>query len=448
MKGMGRILGVVLVAILIIAVAGTGYWGYLEHQDKNSLLIKAENNYQRAFHNLNNNMSNLEDELGKSLAMNSRELLAPCMANIWRISYDAQQNIGQLPLYLTPFNKTERFLNHLADLTHGIGMRDLENEPLTDEEWEQLQELHNQAQDLQNDLKAIQTKVLNENLRWMDVEMAVAAENKDTESTILNGIEDVDQKLEGFIETEFGTEYNKIGDKKEKINGETITAEEAKEIVREFLDVDPNVEMEVSEDDSEDYIAYSIHYDNPEDNKRVAVDVSKQGGHVLWYLIARDIDESDIGLHDAQNEALQFLEERGITSMTPVESDQYDNVGVFDFVYNKDGVRMYIMPVRVKVSLDNGDILGYEALDYVVNFDEDIEVPEPEITLEEAKANVNGNLEVLEEHLSMIEMEEGEYVLCYELLGRINNESYRVFINAVTGEEERVEKLKKAEPMV
>ena len=97
-------------AVLILALAGTAYWGYQEHQDKNSVLIKAENSYQRAFHDLNNNISNLEDELGKSIAMNTRDLLAPCMANIWRISYAAQSNVGQLPLTLMPFSKTKDFL--------------------------------------------------------------------------------------------------------------------------------------------------------------------------------------------------------------------------------------------------------------------------------------------------------------------------------------------------
>ena len=93
---------VALALLLTVAVIGTAYWGYQEHQDKNSILIKAENNYQRAFHNLNNTIDNLEDELGKALAVQSRDMLAPCLANIWRLAYAAQSD-GQLPLTLTPF---------------------------------------------------------------------------------------------------------------------------------------------------------------------------------------------------------------------------------------------------------------------------------------------------------------------------------------------------------
>ena len=36
-------------------------------------------------------------------------------------------------------------------------------------------------------------------------------------------------------------------------------------------------------------------------------------------------------------------------------------------------------------------------------------------------------------------------VLCYEFLGTIDDDTYRIFINAKSGEEEEVEKLKNAE---
>lgn len=40
----------ILIAVLGIAIVGTGYWGYKEHQEKDAVLLHAENNYQRAFH--------------------------------------------------------------------------------------------------------------------------------------------------------------------------------------------------------------------------------------------------------------------------------------------------------------------------------------------------------------------------------------------------------------
>lgn len=208
----GRILAVAAVAVLTIGVVGTGYWGYQEHQDKNSILIKAENTYQRAFHDLNNNIGNLEDELGKSIAMNSRRMLAPCMANIWRLTYSAQSNIGQLPLMMSSFSKTESFLANIANFTFDIGMRDLENEPLSDQEWNQLKSLHGESKKIQGELRKVQTKVLNQNLRWMDVEMAIASEDADMDKTIVDGFDGIGEQVQGYVETEWGATDNKFGD--------------------------------------------------------------------------------------------------------------------------------------------------------------------------------------------------------------------------------------------
>lgn len=448
----GGMIRTFLFGVMFLALAGTAYWGYQEHQDKNSILIKAENSYQRAFHDLNNNIANLEDELGKSIAMNTRDLLAPCMANIWRISYAAQANVGQLPLTLMPFSKTKDFLANIADFTYEIGMRDLANEPITDQEWNRLKTLHQQAKEIQGELRKVQAKVLNENLRWMDVEMAIASEKADLNNSIISGFQSIDKQVEGYIETEMKATDNKFGPstdaKKKRIQGEPISEEQAKEKVKQFLGT-KDVEMEVvGTKETEEYSAYSINVKTEEREHPIAVNVSKQGGHVLWMLDPRDVEETKIGLYDAQNKAMEFLKKNGIKSVEAIESDQYDNVGVFDFVAVKDGVRLFTDLIRIKVALDNGQILGYEAVDYVVSHDENRKLPKPKISLEEAKSKLNKNLQIHEDYLSLIEVKAGEEKLCYELLGTIGDETYRIFVDTQTGIEQRVEKMKTAQPML
>ena len=40
----------------------------------------------------------------------------------------------------------------------------------------------------------------------------------------------------------------------------------------------------------------------------------------------------------------------------------------------------------------------------------------------------------------------GEEVLCYEFIGTMDHDTYRVYINAADGTEEKVEKLQNTEP--
>ncbi|WP_347834143.1 PepSY1/2 domain-containing protein [Gracilibacillus sp. JCM 18860] len=100
--------------------------------------------------------------------------------------------------------------------------------------------------------------------------------------------------------------------------------------------------------------------------------------------------------------------------------------------------------IQVKVALDNGDILGLVAKDYFENH-RDREIHSPKITEEEARKEVNPNLKIHENHLAIIEDDLGEEVLAYVFLGTLGNDSYKIFINAESGDEERVEKLKQAE---
>src|SRR5690625_2261807 len=143
----------VLIVILAIGIAGVGYWGYKEHEEKNALLIHAENSYQRSFHELSYHMDLLHDKIGTSLAMNSNKRLSPQFVDIWRFTSQALSNVGQLPLSLLPFNKTEEFLSQIGDFTYRTAIRNLDDDPLTDNEQKTLEKLYSQAADIKDELR-------------------------------------------------------------------------------------------------------------------------------------------------------------------------------------------------------------------------------------------------------------------------------------------------------
>src|SRR5699024_1368317 len=69
------------------------------------------------------------------------------------------------------------------------------------------------------------------------------------------------------------------------------------------------------------------------------------------------------------------------------------------------------------------------------------DIPEPKITQEEARSKVNPGVDIKEDFLAVIDNELGDEVLTYEFIGTLGDDTYRVFINAMNGTEERVEKL-------
>ncbi|OIJ15874.1 germination protein YpeB [Anaerobacillus arseniciselenatis] len=440
----------ILVTVLAVAVVSTAFWGYQEHQEKNSILIKAENNYQRAFHDLTYHLDQLHDEIGSTLAMNSRDQLSPSLAEVWRITSMAQNDLGQLPLALMPFSKTEEYLYKIGQFSYRNAIRDLDNEPLSEEEYQTLEQLYEQSGEIQKEMRQVQSMVLNENLRWMDVELALASEEEPLDNAIVNGFKIVDEKVEGFSEVEWGSELPQLQQNdealKERLNGEQISEEEAKEIALNFVQLE-NVEVEIEETgEGLAYESFSIKINDPEHEVDIYMDISQKGGHPIWLLQDRQVGDAAISLNEASERAKELLERNDINDMQLVDSKQYNSVGVFNFAYLKDNVRVYPDSIIIDVSLEDGEIIGYEASAYLTNH-RDRDVEEPSISLEEAKESLNPALEVMEHHVAMIKNDLGEEVLAYEFFGVINNDTYRIFINAANGEEEKVEKLDHAEPV-
>ncbi|WP_223591626.1 germination protein YpeB [Neobacillus bataviensis] len=438
----------ILIGVLAVGVAGTAYWGYQEHQEKNAILLNAENNYQRAFHDLSYQMDLLHDKIGTTLAMNSRHSLSPSLTEVWRITSEAHSDVGQLPLTLLPFNKTEEFLANIGNFSYRTAVRDLDKEPLSDKEYENLKVLYKQSGDIQNELRNVQHMVLKNNLRWMDVELALASGKEQTDNTIIDGFKTVEKTVTGFDETNQGpttVNFQKKDENYKKIQGKTISRKEAVTIAKKYMNFDGNAKVKVTENGKgSDYGFYSVSMKNPDSGQEASMDITKKAGHPIWFINNRDIKKQVLSLNDATNKAQNFLKETGFKDLELFESTQYDNIGVFNFVTSINGLRIYPESVKVKVALDNGDIMGVSAEDYLKSF-QTRKIDKPAISLQQARTKVNPKLKVMEDRQAVILNDLNEEVTCYEFLGTIGSDTFRIFINAKDGKEEKVEKLKNAE---
>ncbi|MBM7598343.1 spore germination protein [Virgibacillus halotolerans] len=432
----------ILVAVLTIGIAGTAFWGYQEHQEKNAVLIQAENTYQRSFHELSYNIDLLHDKIGTTLAMNSKQRLSPQMVDIWRITSDALSNVGQLPLGLLPFNKTEEFLSDIGDFTYRTAVRDLDSNPLSDKEKQSFEDLYKQSGKIKDELRQVQHITLKNNLRWMDVQLALANQDEQTDNTIIDGLKTVEKTVEGYSETNVDSGLMGTSTKDHQfkhLQGDKISESEALKKAKSLFNVKDNNNITVTKSgDGSDIPTYSVSYRNGDEN--AYMDMAEQGGHPLTLLVDRPVQDKQISLNDGQDKAKAYLDKLDFENMTIFQSDEFDNIGVYSFLYNQDGVRVHSDAIEVKVALDNGDILGLTARNYFMNHT-DRDIPKPEISKEEAEDMVNPDVKIQEDFLAVIDNDLGEEVLAYEFLGTLGNETYRIFINAMDGKEEKVEKL-------
>ncbi|MBM6619888.1 germination protein YpeB [Bacillus suaedaesalsae] len=437
----------ILIGVLVVGVAGTAYWGYQEHIEKNAVLIHAENNYQRAFHDLSYQVDLLNDKIGSTLAMNSRQQLSPSLAEVWRITSAAHSDVGQLPLTLLPFNKTEEFLANVGDFSYRTAIRDLDKEPLTDDEYKTLQSLYEKSADIQKELRKVQHLVLENNLRWMDVQLALSTDDQQ-DNSIIDGFKTVEKNVEAYSEADFGPSFTSMN-KEEKgfkyLTGNDISKQQAIKVAQDFLGLQGSEEVKVTENGKgSDYGFYSLSIQDPKSEATINMDVTKKGGYPIWVLRSRDVKERNISLNEAMENAKKYLNEHKFKNLELNESAQFDNIGVFTFSSVKDNVLIYPDTVTMKVALDDGNVVGFSAKNYLMAH-HDRKIPKPAISVEEARKKINPGVEVMENRLAIIINDLEKEVLCYEFLGTIDNDTYRIFINAETGQEEKVEKFKNPE---
>jgi len=434
------------ISVLVLGLFATSLWGYQEHREKNEILIQAENTYQRAFHELTYHLDLLHEQIGVALAVSSKERLSPQLVEIWRLTSEALANVGQLPLTLLPFNKTESFLSDIGEFTYRTAVRDLDEKPLSDEEFNSLKSLYEQAEDIQAELRYVQNVVLNENLRWMDVQLALASQDEPLDNTIIDGFKTVEDRVGEYAEGEVDSTI--IGrSTREKtfdfLSGKQMNEQEALGKSKKIFNINEEEKLSISKSgEGANVPIYSISYDNGD--KAAYLDLTVQGGYPLTLLVNRTINKQKLSLNDGFIQAEKYLQDNDFEDLILLESVELNNIGVYTFIYEQENVRIYPDQIEVKVALDNGDILGMSAKNYFQNHHER-KLDQPTLTASEAENFINENVNIHEQYLSVIENEFGDEILTYEFLGTYDNDTYRIFINAIDGREEKVERLKGAE---
>lgn len=434
----------ILIGVLSIGLIGTAFWGYSERDEKRAVKIQAENNYQRAFHELTYEVDLLHDKIGDTLAMKSKTSLSPALVEVWGLTSQAHSNVGQLPLRLLPINKTEEFLTNIGDFSYRTAVRDLDKEPLSEKEYATLQRLYENSAEIQGELRKVQHLVFEDKLRWMDVELAYAKEQNPKNNVIIDGFKSVESSVASYSDanmdpalTNFKVNRNNLAN----VKGENITKSQAKEIARKFLELNGSEKIKVSRtgEKLKDHY-YSLEIIDPKQKNETYMDITEKGGYPLWVISNREIGKQTIDLNKASLNGLKFLERNKYPNMELFQSSQYDTIGVFTYVSNINGVRIYPELITMKIALDDGSIVGFSAKNYLAAYTKR-KIPEPKISIEEARKSVNSNMKIMEERKAIILNKLNEEILCYEFVGIRGNDTYQVFINANTAVEEQIKKL-------
>lgn len=422
-------------------VASLCFGGYEYYRAKN-LERSVNNTYNRAFFELSSYVDDINTLLAKGLLVNSPAHFASISAELSRQSAAAKECISQLPLSEVSLDKTEKFLSQVGDYSFYLSQNSLNNTAITAEEHSTLAELGRYAQSLSAALNSLQEQIYSGAL-----DLGGSAPSA---QTVAYAAED---SMAGFsaIEKEFG-EYPSLiydGPFSEHIenrspamceNAEEISSETAAIITNEFLG--PGNGFISYKGLSENSIIDTYTFTASNDSK--VISVTKRGGYILYFLNNRSIGEEKLDYQEAVAKAQEFLSSRGYANMRESYFENTDGAATINFAYEQDGVVCYSDLVKVKVALDNGEIIGVEAHGYIMNHRQRDGLS-PTLTRQEARGYVSPHLSIDSARLALIPKDSTREVLCYEFKGTSQGRKFLIYINAENGREEDIQLLIESE---
>lgn len=437
---------VVFAAALIL----TGFFAYNTYTEKKQYQTFLQNNYQRNFRELITNVENIKTLLEKVEVSASPVQSNTLMTQAWMQSYSAAENLGQLPITHVALSKTQKYLNQVADYSYTLSKQNARNKLIDDKQMEQLSKLRDYSGYLLELLHGMENDVAQGKIRFGEMRkqgrlfLKRASENA------------VDVKF-GKLEDKFNDYPTLIYDgpfsdtvvegKPKGELGKEVSLEEAKEAAKKFVGADKVgkiIETSSGKGRVQTYGLEVIPKDNDR-SKSINIDITKQGGRPLWMLDPRDIPEEKLTEKQAGDMARKFLKEQGFGDLQETYYLKNDNTTTITFVaVEASDILVYPDLMKVKVALDNGEVVGFDAQQYIMSHRKR-DIPKPKLTEAEARKKISQKLEIERVKLAIIPMPGNKEQLCYEFKGKYNNNDYFVYINAENGNEENILRIIKDE---
>lgn len=429
--------GIIAVLVLFSCILGGNI--YIKNEN---YVREVENKYNLAFYQLVDYVENIESYLAKSLISNSPEHGAETLTNVWREANLASTYLAQLPVQNNELLNTQKFLNQVSDYSYTLSRKNIYKESLTEDDLSNLKELHGYSLELKNTLEQLGSDLSNGNTSWKDfvkkenIKFAQQVSNMD--NSMFSNINKNFEEFSGLIYDGAFSEHVNAGQMKYLEGKEDIDEETAKQKIKEFVG-----EEKIEEIISNGFIengnipVYDFSVKLKDDENYMHISISKKAGQIVLMNHNRDIEFEVISQEEANEIGKKYLENKGFPNMKETYFLNENGIVTVNYAYLQDDVVIYPDLIKVKIALDNGEVLGIETSGFL-NSHVQRDTKKILITKEQAKRTINKQLDIQSEGLAIIPTKWNSEILCWEFKGKVEEKEFLVYINAQNGREEDI----------
>lgn len=432
-----KVLGWICGILAVLLIVSVGLWLNCAKRNK-TLMTSVNNNYDRAFFELNDYVSDIDALLSKAQLAASPAQLASISNDIFMQAAEAKSCFGQLPTENTNLEHTAKFLSQVGDYTYVLSQNMINGAEISEEEYKTLDSLNQYASALSKKLDEVEQKIYSGEVSFMTAYAPGSNEVSAADNGIFRDLENVEKSFDEYPSLIYDGPFSEHIENMQSYilkDAQEISNKDALAKAKAFLG-DRGRGLRFDNETSNTAIeAYNFSVDD--NGTRLSISITKKGGYVLYFIENREVKSTNYDINAAMDIARGFLEEHGIYNMVSSYYDVAENIATINFAYSQDGTKCYSDLIKVNVALDDGTITGMESKGYLMNHRER-DISDVMLSEDEAKERVSTHLDVAAVSLAVVPKDSMREVLCYEFKGSYMNKNFIVYINAENGREEEI----------
>jgi germination protein YpeB len=254
----------------------------------------------------------------------------------------------------------------------------------------------------------------------------------DENDVFLSGLSELNNLSQSYPELIYDGPFSDGQDRKQ-IKGLTdsvITSGQAQDIFKAtFAHFALEKVKQVGESDAG---IQTFNFEAEVEGESLYAQISKRGGKLIMFDYAGSCEEVVYQDDVATQTAQEFISSLGIKNMKPVWRILSNNVYTINFAYETEGVIVYSDLIKVRVCAQTNKAIGLEATSYWSNHVERA-FATPKLSRASAKDKVWKEIQITSSRLAIVPIGNSTEKLCYEFCGEYNEDTYYVYIDAISG---------------
>lgn len=426
--GLSIVTGVLSASTLGLSIA---YGITSSHAMQNATQL--ENIYKMNYYELVDSVNTADMKISKILASSDENFQAKTLSELSQSAKEMQGNIATLPLSNENILASVRFINQMSGYSQVLQEKIDGGESLTEQDLEILNQMHETLTEMKRYLNRMSIEMLH------GYSILDASQNLNGDSQFSVDFAQIKDEGTDYPTMIYDGPFSDsvVNQKIKGLTGSEISKDDAYKKVDKIFKNISSIKYEGQTNGKFNTYNFSLV---DFDGQTLYVQVTKIGGHILTVSGNVESAGKNISFEQAKKIATDFANENGIENVEIVWSEELESQAYFNITPKVENIIFYPDLVKVKVDLEHGNVIGYDAISYFTNHTGRT-LAHPTFSIEEMKEKIDESFEIKNSRLVLAPLDYNREVVCFEFECERDGATYYIYLNATTGIEENILKV-------